>query len=143
MALLEVLEARSGEVSPNGPDLQDGVAQAQNVAGVVLLGSFRRAWRAGVSICEVTLAIQSTHDSPSGVGLTLCPGGDSQDHVTLLQRREWFEPVGLRMPSKGWPNRCHLASIHGACRTRSTGPPTKAAIVTECTKQFSFIFEET
>ena len=55
-------------------DLQDAVAQEQNVVGVVLLGGFlRRTWRAGVSTCEGTW--------PSGVGLPLCPGGYLPDGV--------------------------------------------------------------
>jgi len=63
-------------------DLQDAVAQEQNVAGVVLLGGFlRRTWRAGVSTCEGTWSVQPTHDCPSGVGLPFCPGGYLPDGV--------------------------------------------------------------
>ena len=50
-------------------DLQDDVAQEQNVVGVVLLGGFlRRTWRANVSTCEGTWLVQPAHDCPSGVG---------------------------------------------------------------------------
>ena len=51
-------------------DLQDAVAQDENVVGIVLLSGFlRRIWREGVSTCEGTWASQPTHECPSGVGL--------------------------------------------------------------------------
>ena len=63
-------------------DLQDAVAQEQNVVGVVLLGGFlRRTWRADVSTCEGTWSVQPTHDCPSGVRLLLCPGRYLPDGV--------------------------------------------------------------
>ena len=75
-------------------DLQDDVAQEQNVVGVVLLSGFlRRTWRANVSTCEGTWSVQPTHDCTSGVGLPLCPGRYLLDGVHACSDPEVLTPT--------------------------------------------------